>query len=153
IAMRIGLLSDTHGDLDPAVFDYFAECDELWHAGDVGSVDILDALNAFRPTRAVWGNIDGQDVRRRLAEVLEWECEGMLFRMIHIAPKRRAGGGPMLVCGHSHILRIAPGYLNPGACGHHGWHKERTVLRFSVDGGKLGGMEVVHLGPRGRRQS
>jgi predicted phosphodiesterase len=75
--VRIGLLSDTHGFLDEAVFTYFAECDELWHAGDFGSVDVLDRLKEFKPTRGVYGNVDGAELRAELSASLEWECEGM----------------------------------------------------------------------------
>src|SRR4028118_2148992 len=117
--MRIGLLSDTHGFLDPAILDYFAECDEVWHAGDVGDVAILDTLESFRPLRVVYGNVDGTAVRHRASEELRWKCEGMSFYMTHIAPhaKKRTDTA-VLVCGHSHILKVTPNYLNPGACGH-----------------------------------
>ena len=152
--MRIGLLSDTHGYLDPAILDYFAECDEIWHAGDVGNGAILDTLEAFRPVRAVFGNVDGPDVRQRLPENLRWECEGLHFHMTHIAPRsRKAQDEVVLVCGHSHILKVTRTYLNPGACGHQGFHKERTVLRFTVAEGKLKEMEAINLGLRGQRQS
>ena len=166
--MRIGLLSDTHGFLDDAVFDYFAECDEIWHAGDLGSIAIFDRLHAFRPTRAVYGNVDGDDVRAALSKHLAWEGEGLTILMTHI------GGYPgnydrrarteldrthpdIFVCGHSHILRVERDarlqllYLNPGACGHHGWHKVRTILRFTISKGSISAAEAIELGPRGRR--
>lgn len=165
--MRIGVLSDTHGFLDEAVFDYFAECDEVWHAGDLGSIDVLDRLKAFRPTRAVYGNIDGADVRAEVKRDLSWECAGMQVYMIHIGgypgnydprakreiAKRRPG---LFVCGHSHILKVArdPALglicVNPGAAGHRGWHTVRTILRFAIEAGRVAAAEAIELGPRGR---
>jgi putative phosphoesterase len=166
--VRIGLLSDTHGFLDEAVFSYFAECDEVWHAGDFGSIAVVRALREFKPLRGVAGNVDGADVRAEAPRDLEWDCGGVLVYMTHIGgypgnydarakkelAKRRPG---LFVCGHSHILRVSrdPGlglvHLNPGACGHHGWHTMRTMLRFSVVEGKVGDVEAIELGPRGRK--
>jgi putative phosphoesterase len=166
--VRIGLLSDTHGFLDDAVFTYFNECDEVWHAGDFGTPDILDRLQQFRPTRGVFGNVDGGELRAALPQDLFWDCDGLAVYMTHI------GGYPgnydararreierlrpaLFICGHSHILKVtrdpARGllHMNPGACGHHGWHLVRTMLRFSVDAGKISGVEAVQLGPRGRK--
>jgi uncharacterized protein len=163
--VRIGLLSDTHGFLDEAVFSHFAECDELWHAGDFGSVDLLRRLRDFRPLRGVYGNIDGAEVRAEVPSDLEWECEGVRVYMTH------AGGHPghydakaqrqlvkrrpdLFLCGHSHILRVMRDpelglvYMNPGACGRHGWHIVRTLLRFTVESGKISGVEAIELGPR-----
>lgn len=164
--MRIGLLSDTHGFLDEAIFEYFAECDEIWHAGDFGTVAVVDRLQAFKPLRGVFGNVDGAEIRTIVPRDLEWECEGLRVFMTHIggypgayAPgikaelaKRKPG---LFICGHSHILRVMRTdgmvHLNPGACGHHGWHEMRTILRFTVAAGKLKEMDAVELGPRGRR--
>ena len=164
---RIGLISDTHGYLDEAVFQHFDECDEIWHAGDVGRVEILDRLDAFKPLSVVYGNIDGRAVQLRSAENLHFELEGFRIWMTHIggAPPRynpivrptlRAQTPDMFVCGHSHILRVmrdpalkAMLYLNPGAAGKEGFHKMRTLLRFTLDTGKIKGMEVVELGLRG----
>ncbi len=166
--MRIGLLSDTHSFFDEAILTYFADRDEIWHAGDLGSAELLDRLNRFKPVRAVYGNVDGSDLRSALHENLEWECEGIRVYMTHI------GGHPgnydrrakkelnrlrpdLFISGHSHILRIERDpvlgllYMNPGACGHNGWHKIRTLLRFSVDSGKIGNVEAVELGPRGKK--
>jgi hypothetical protein len=168
--VRIGLLSDTHGFLDEAVFNYFAACDELWHAGDFGSSDLLQHLRRFKPMRGVYGNVDGADIRAEVPADLDWECEGVRVYMTHI------GGYPgnydriarqqlkerrpdLFVCGHSHILRIerdpALGllYMNPGACGHSGWHQIRTLLRFTVHSGKIEGVEAIELGPRGQKTS
>lgn len=165
--MRIGLLADTHGFLDSAVFTYFAECDEIWHAGDFGEVSLFDQLNAFKPTRGVWGNIDGQDVRAATPENLVWNCSGVDVYMTHI------GGYPgtydkrarvqiethrpgLFICGHSHILKVMRDpelgllHFNPGAAGHQGWHLMRTMLRFTIDAGKVSAVEAIELGPRGR---
>jgi putative phosphoesterase len=165
--MFIGLLSDTHGFLDEAVFSYFAECDEVWHAGDFGTVEILDRLQAFKPTRGVYGNVDRADVRAAVPGDLEWECEGLRVYMTHIGGypgnydarakkelvRRRPG---LFICGHSHILKVMRDqglglvHMNPGACGHHGWHTVRTMLRFRVDAANISGVEAIELGPRGR---
>jgi uncharacterized protein len=164
---RIGLLSDTHGYLDERLLTHFADCDEIWHAGDVGDVAILDTLEGFKPLRAVSGNIDGREVRYSAPENQFFELEGLRVWMIHI------GGAPprynplvnkqlkieiphIFVCGHSHILRVMRDpaqnnmlYLNPGAAGKEGFHKMRTALRFALDAGKVRDMEVIELGKRG----
>jgi putative phosphoesterase len=159
------LLSDTHGYLDPAVFDYLAECDEVWHAGDVGSMDVLERLRAVTNVRAVFGNIDGPEVRAELAEDLDWECDGLRVLMTHtggypgrwdrraksLIEQSRPG---LFICGHSHVLRVMRDealqllYLNPGAAGKQGWHKARTMLRYSIDRGKVENLEAIELGPR-----
>jgi putative phosphoesterase len=166
-ALRIGLLADTHGFLDPAIFEYFAECDEVWHAGDFGPVQILDELKFFKPLRAVWGNIDGAEIRASVPRDLEWECCGMKIYMTHIAGypgawDKRAKAAlarlrpELVICGHSHILKVMRDqsfgliHLNPGAAGHNGWHTMRTMLRFQIDDGKLHSLEAIELGPRGR---
>jgi putative phosphoesterase len=160
--MRVGLLADTHGFLDKAIFNYFAECDEVWHAGDFGPLELLEELEAFKPLRGVWGNIDGEKVRAAVPKDAQWECDGLRVYMTHIENEpgvraRIAQYKPgLFICGHSHILKVTREpesnmlSLNPGAAGHHGWHKERTVLRFSIGAGKVGGLEVIQLGPRGR---
>jgi putative phosphoesterase len=164
--MRIGLLADTHGYLDPAIFNYFSDCDEIWHAGDFGPFSILEQLEAFKPLRGVCGNIDGAKVRAAVVQDLQWECEGLRVYMTHI------GGYPgaydpearreiltykpgLFICGHSHILKVMRDqqlgliHLNPGAAGHQGWHKVRTIMRFNVAAGQLGGLEAIELGTRG----
>ena len=165
--MRIGLLSDTHRYLDEALFNYFEQCDEVWHAGDFGSLEVLDALRKFKPVRGVYGNVDGAQLRADLPQDLAWECEGMRVFMTHIGGypgnydrrvktelKRSVPG--LFICGHSHILKImrdpALGlvHMNPGAAGHHGWHLMRTAIRFSVSAEKISEVEVIELGPRGR---
>ena len=166
--MRIGLLSDSHGFLDESLLAHFSDCDELWHAGDIGSIEVLDRLEAFNPTRGVYGNVDGGDFRTRLPLDMMWQCEGIRVYMTHI------GGYPgrfdrnvkkiltrdrpdLFICGHSHILRVMRDpdlgflHMNPGACGHSGWHTIRTALRFSVEAGQITGVEAIELGPRGRK--
>lgn len=163
--MRIGLLSDTHGFLDPPIFQYFASCDEVWHAGDFGPFEILEQLEKFKPLRAVWGNIDGEKVRAALPRDLQWECEGLRVYMTHIgnAPpvrKEIENYQPgLFICGHSHILKVTREperqllHMNPGAAGHVGWHKVRTILRFTVAAGKVSELEAIQLGPRGRAKA
>jgi putative phosphoesterase len=165
--IRIGLLSDTHSYLDEKIFDYFKECDEIWHAGDIGSFEVVDRLEAFRPLRAVYGNIDDHKMRRQYPEDLRFECEGLDVLMTHIGGypgryKKRvreliAENPPgLFICGHSHILKIMPDekheliHINPGACGNHGFHKIKTLVRFSIDDGKLKDVEVIELGRRGQ---
>jgi putative phosphoesterase len=163
--MRIGLMSDTHGFLDDAIFKYFAECDEIWHAGDFGP-NVLDRLEAFKPLRAVYGNIDGPDIRGRVAEDLHWVCLGVQVYMTHMggypgnysphARKEIAAAKPALfITGHSHILRVMRDpaanllHINPGACGHQGFHSLRTILRFTIEDARISQVEAVELGKRG----
>lgn len=163
--MRIGLLSDTHGFLDDAVFRHFAECDEIWQAGDFGTVEVLDRLRAFRPVRGVFGNVDGAELRVEVPQDLVWECQGITVYMTHIGGypgnyDRRAGKEVqrlrpgLFICGHSHILKVmrdqALGvvHMNPGACGHNGWHVAHTLLRFTVEDGKISGAQACTKKPR-----
>jgi putative phosphoesterase len=165
--LYVGLLSDTHGYLDQAIFSYFADCDEIWHAGDFGPAAVMDELQSFKPLRGVWGNVDGAEIRSSLLKELDWECSGMKVYMTHIggypgawdkgAKAALARLRPQLViCGHSHILKVMREqslgllHLNPGAAGHNGWHTMRTMLRFHIDEGRLHGLEAIELGPRGR---
>jgi putative phosphoesterase len=165
--MRIGLLSDTHGFLDDAILEHLAGCDEIWHAGDLGSTGVLDRLAALKPLRAVFGNIDGPEIRGRIPEDLEWSSAGLRVYMTHIGGhpgrydprarrelQRRKPG--LFVCGHSHIVRVVRDqkldllHLNPGAAGHAGWHLKRTLMRFEISAGQIGNCEVIELGKRGR---
>jgi putative phosphoesterase len=164
--MRIGLLSDTHGYLDPKVFDYFRDCEEIWHAGDIGTTEVANALETFKPLRAVYGNIDDQDLQQRFPEDLWFECAGVKIWMTHI------GGSPpnynprvkkvlkertpdVFICGHSHILRVKKDeglnmlYINPGAAGNHGFHSVKTIIRMELGDGKIAKMEAIELGKRG----
>lgn len=162
---KIGLISDTHGFLDDAVFKYFDQCDEIWHAGDFGSLAIVDALTAFKPFRGVWGNIDGKDIRLACPEHQRFACEGVDVWMTHIGgyPGRYAiqvrpeiirNPPKLFICGHSHILKVQFDpklgllHLNPGAAGKQGWHKVRTLMRFDINGDKIENLEVIELGNR-----
>ena len=167
--MKIGLISDTHSFLDPQVFKAFEECDEVWHAGDFGTLQVAEELESFRPFRGVYGNIDHDEIRERYPLDLHFECEGVKVWITHIAghPRRydrrvkrllSTNDHPdLIICGHSHILRIDTDEqhsslkcINPGAAGHHGFHKVRTLLKMELVDGALGKMSVVELGPRGR---
>ncbi len=164
--MRIGLISDTHNFLDEAVFKHFERCDEIWHGGDFGTNEIAERLRAFRPLRGVYGNIDGYDVRSVFPEKLAWSCEEVPVFMTHIGghPSRYAPGmreeilktkARLFISGHSHILKIIYDqkinclHINPGAAGNQGWHKIRTIVRFTIDGSDIRDCEVIELGRRG----
>lgn len=166
--MRIGLLSDTHGWLDPRLEEHFTACDEIWHAGDIGDAAVAAELASWKPLRAVWGNIDGTDVRKNWPEHQRFTVESVRVWITHIGGRpprydravidelRRDPPG-LFICGHSHILLVkhdpAIGclYMNPGAAGRHGWHKVRTALRFTLAEGRPKDLEVIELGPRGGR--
>lgn len=163
---RIGLISDTHSFLDPAVFEYFAECDQIWHAGDFGNVDISKQLSDFKPLRGVYGNIDDSDVRHLHPLHDRFDCEGVDVWMTHIGgyPGRydrrvsksiRENPPDLFIAGHSHILRVMRDkqlgnllHFNPGAAGRHGAHVMRTLLRFSAADGKVSKLQAIELGPR-----
>jgi putative phosphoesterase len=160
--MKIGLLSDTHGFLDDAVFKHFEQCDEIWHAGDFGDIRIIDQLAAFKPFRGVYGNIDGNDIRRSCPEHLRFRSEDLDVWMTHIggypgkyAPQVRPeifkNPPKLFICGHSHILKVQFDpklgllHLNPGAAGKQGWHKVRTLMRFDINADKIENLEVIEL--------
>ena len=165
--MRIGLLSDTHSFLDNAIFEYFAEVDEIWHAGDIGDPAVIKQLADFKPVRAVYGNIDEPAIRYAYPENAIFTLGGLKVLITHI------GGYPgrynarvkqllkehqpdLYICGHSHILKVMPDaqlnllHINPGACGQHGFHKVRTIIRFAIENGAVDQLEVIELGLRGR---
>jgi len=161
----IGLISDTHDYLDEALFRHFANCDEIWHAGDFGSASIAEALQQCKPLRGVYGNIDGQDIRSQFPETLVWTCEQVKIVMTHIGgyPPRYNPASKALILehqpqlfisGHSHILKIMYDdkqhclHMNPGAAGKQGWHKTRTLIRFVIDGREMKHCEVIELGAR-----
>lgn len=164
--MKIGLISDTHSHLDPKVFEYFKNVDEIWHAGDIGTLSLLEELEAFKPTVAVFGNIDGYEIRSASPEDQIFEREGVKVLMTHIAAKPPRYNPRVkklitehkpniLVCGHSHILKVQPDpannllFINPGAAGIHGFHQIKTLLRFDLEQGKPKNLEVIELGKRG----
>jgi hypothetical protein len=161
---KIGLLSDTHGFLDDAVYKYFDECDEIWHAGDFGS-NVAAPLAEFKPLRGVYGNIDGKDIRLAYPEHLKFNCEKVSVWMTHIggypnhyAPQVKQEiytKPPMLfISGHSHILKVIYDdkikclHINPGAAGKSGWHKVRTLIRFCISEEKIHTLEAIELGNR-----
>lgn len=161
---RIGLISDTHHFLDEAVFEHFKDCDEIWHAGDFGTIELADQLIAKSglPLRGVYGNIDGQDIRSRYPEDLFFTCEKVNVFMRHIGgyPGRYAPGvkdkiiqqeSRLFISGHSHILKVMYDeklnclHMNPGAAGKQGWHKVKTLIRFAIDGTDMKDCEVIEL--------
>lgn len=161
--MRIGLLSDTHGYLDAHVFKHFKDCDEVWHAGDFGNADLVKSLQEFKPLRGVYGNIDGQEIRKIFPETLFFKCAGLSVLMTHIGgyPGRYAPGiraeiqrlrPGLFISGHSHILKVMYDkqesclHMNPGAAGKQGWHKVQTLLRFSVENSQVKDLELIELG-------
>ena len=162
--MKIGLLSDTHSFLHERVAHHFQDCDEIWHAGDFGSAAVADAIEAWgKPLRAVYGNIDGADLRVRYPEDLWFDCAGVSVFMTHIggypnryAPRIRpllqARHPKIFITGHSHILKVMPDpalgllHINPGACGLEGWHKVKTLVRFEIIDQKPTNLEVIELG-------
>jgi len=162
---KIGILSDTHGFLDEAVFRHFKDCDEIWHAGDFGNDELAEQLRYFKPLRGVYGNIDGQDIRSHYPELLQWTCEDIRVMMLHIGgypPKYNSRSKPLIqqyrpqlfISGHSHILKVIYDdtlnclHINPGAAGKQGWHKVRTLVRLDIDGSEMKNCRVIELGGR-----
>lgn len=165
--MIIGLLSDTHGFLDPAIIEHFKNVDEIWHAGDIGDPSVCEELKKLKPLRAVYGNIDGPPLNHAFPEDMRITVEGFDVWMTHI------GGSPpnynprvkkmlsistpdIFICGHSHTLQIKKDakqnnmlYLNPGAAGNHGFHLMKTIVRFELVNKEIKKMEVIELGKRG----
>jgi putative phosphoesterase len=163
--IKIGLLSDTHGFLDPRFFELFEEVDEIWHAGDIGDGDILTDLETFKTCRAVYGNIDDWDLRSRTSEHQRFECEGLKVWMTHIggypgkyAPKVKQdiykNPPGLFISGHSHILQVMFDknlkclHINPGAAGKYGFHQVQTAVRFAIDKGGIKDLEVIELGTK-----
>ena len=159
---RIGVLSDTHGLLDKRVLEHFKNVDEIWHAGDIGSFELLQTLREFKPTRAVFGNMDSGDVRYSLSEFYRFRVEEVNVLMTHIGgypghynpwliPMFRKEPPDLFVCGHSHILKVQydPVFkfltMNPGAAGKQGWQPCQTLLRFCIDGKEIKDLEVIEL--------
>ena len=159
---KILLLSDTHGYMAPEILKYVRQADEVWHAGDIGSIDVTDEIQALKPLRAVYGNIDNAKIRTEFPLHQKFKLEGVTVWMTHI------GGYPnryskfirdeivnkppdLFISGHSHILKVMPDkklnllHMNPGAIGIHGFHKVRTMLRFEVSEGNIGNLEVIEF--------
>lgn len=159
---RIGLLSDTHSWWDDRYKKYFADCDEIWHAGDIGSMALAEKLEALKPFRAVYGNIDGQDLRTAYPEFLRFDVEGVDVLMTHIGgypgkynPKVKSimdiKPPQLFICGHSHILKVMYDrkynclHINPGAAGNYGFHTVRTLICFTINEKEIKDLEVVEL--------
>ena len=159
---RIGLLSDTHSCWDERFAEYFADCDEIWHAGDVGSMEVADKLAALHPLRCVCGNCDGGDLRIVYPPLARFRVEEVEVMMTHIGgyPGKYAPGvkfklevkrPQIFVDGHSHILKVIYDrqlgllHINPGAAGVYGWQAVRTLIRLYVDCGTIKDLEVIEL--------
>lgn len=162
---KIGLISDTHSYLDDAVFKYFDDRDEIWHAGDFGTLELADQLACFKPLKGVYGNIDGKDVREVYPEHLRFECEDVDVWMTHIGgypdrysanvkPEIYTKSPDLFIAGHSHILKVIYDkkieclHINPGAAGKQGWHKKRTLIRFSISENKIHTLDAIELANR-----
>lgn len=159
---KIGLLSDTHSYWDDKYTTHFSECDEIWHAGDIGTLELAQKFEKFKPFRAVFGNIDGQDLRQEYPEINRFTLEGVDVLMTHIGgypsrydPRIRstlyANPPKLFIAGHSHILKVMFDkkiqclHMNPGAAGIYGFHQVRTLLRFVLDEGNIRDLEVIEL--------
>lgn len=156
---RIGLISDTHGYFDKDIAKFFADCDEIWHAGDIGNVETLDYIKLYKPVKAVHGNIDGFEVRHECKEWLHFDCEGLGVFITHIGgyPGRYEHGikellqklkPGLFISGHSHILKVINDkqlgllHINPGAAGISGFHHVQTAVRFTVEDGQPKDLEI-----------
>lgn len=159
------MLSDTHGLLDERVFEHFASCDEIWHAGDWGSMEVVERLQSFKPLRGVWGNIDGQDIRRMFPRHNRFRCENVDVWLTHIGgypgkydPAVKPGiflhPPKLFVSGHSHILKVKYDrdlgllHINPGAAGKYGFHLVQTLVRFVINDTDIQDLEIIELGTR-----
>ena len=160
--VKIGLLSDTHGYLDEAVFKHFENCDEVWHAGDFGSLELVNRLAAFKPLKGVYGNIDGMEIRQTYPEKLRFKCENVDVWMTHIGgypgkysplvkPEIYTNPPQLFICGHSHILKVIYDkkisclHINPGAAGKQGWQKVQTLVRFSISEDNIYELQIIEL--------
>lgn len=160
--LRVGVLSDTHGCWDDRYATFFSDCEEIWHAGDIGSLEVLEKFCPTKKIRAVCGNIDGADIRLHYKKNLIFQVEQVKVVLTHIGgyPEKYAPGikellsiekPNLFVCGHSHILKVMYDRelrvmcLNPGAAGTFGFHKVRTLIRFVVDGGKIRDLEIFEM--------
>lgn len=163
--IKILLLSDSHSYIDDRILDYASQADEIWHCGDFGNPQVIEKLEKITTLRGVYGNIDGEKVRKIFPEVSRFTIENVEVLMIHIGgypgkyspltKKEIAEKAPNLfISGHSHILKAMYDqknnllHLNPGSCGKEGWHKTRTMMRFEINGDKIENLEVIELGKR-----
>lgn len=164
---KIGLISDTHGYFDPKIKDYFSDRDEIWHAGDIGSREVITKLEKLAPVKAVHGNIDDAKIRAEFPLNLFFNCEAINVWITHIGgyPSRytkrvreqldKDSSPDLFIVGHSHILKVMKDskynllHMNPGAAGYYGFHKVKTLLRFNIDGKNITSLEAIELGKRG----
>ncbi|GGG55729.1 metallophosphoesterase family protein [Bizionia arctica] len=159
---KILLLSDTHSYIDDAILKHVKQADEVWHAGDIGDLEVTNQIKKLKPLRAVFGNIDGHEARTEFPENNRFMCEGVDVWITHIGgyPNRydirirealRKSPPKLFICGHSHILKVMPDkklnllHMNPGAVGKYGFHKVRTMLRFVIDGSNIKDLEVIEF--------
>lgn len=167
---RIGIISDTHAHWDERYAKYFADCDEIWHAGDIGSEEVLDKLEAIKPVRAVYGNIDGHPIRIRTKQHQRFEIEGASVWMTHIGgypgkyarevtPEIYRNPPRLFISGHSHIAKVMYDktlnclHINPGAAGLYGFHKMRTLVRLVIENGIFKDMEIIELAEEQKRKN
>jgi uncharacterized protein len=163
--IKILLLSDTHSYIDDDILKYVKGADEVWHAGDIGDITVTDCIKKIKPLRAVFGNIDNASIRSEFPEHNRFMCEDVDVWMTHIGgyPKAydvrvretiKKNPPKLFICGHSHILKVISDkslnllHMNPGAAGKHGFHKVRTMLRFTIDGAKIDNLEVIEFSKR-----
>ena len=162
---KVLLLSDTHSHMDTAILKYVKQADEVWHAGDIGDLKVTDAISAIKPLKAVHGNIDNHMIRKEFPEHQRFMCENVDVWITHIGgyPNRynirvreeiQRNPPKLFISGHSHILKVMHDkklgllHMNPGACGKHGFHQVRTMLRFTIDDEKIDNLEVIELGKK-----
>jgi len=159
---KILLLSDTHSHLDEKILKYCKSVDEVWHAGDVGDIQIIDKINELKPVKGVYGNIDNHEIRKVLPLDCKFKCEEINVWITHIGgyPNRytkrikdelKSNNVDLLIFGHSHILKIIFDkkfdllHINPGAIGKHGFHKKRTMVRFEINKNKIENLEIIEF--------
>lgn len=159
---KILLLSDTHSHMDDRIIHYAREADEIWHAGDIGDLEVTDKLEAIKPLKGVFGNIDNAEIRKEFPLNNRFMCEEVDVWITHIGgypgkyspairEEIRKDPPKLFICGHSHILKVMNDktlnllHMNPGAAGKHGFHKKRTMLRFKIDGGNISDLEIIEL--------
>ena len=162
---KILLLSDTHSYIDDQILKHVKQADEVWHAGDIGDLAVTDAIKQLKPLRAVYGNIDNNQIRLEFPLNHRFRCEGVDVWMTHIGgyppnykpglrTELKANPPKLFICGHSHILKVMPDkklqllHMNPGAVGKHGFHKVRTMLRFTIDGTDIKDLEIIEFEKR-----
>lgn len=163
--IKILLLSDTHSHIDDTIVKYVNQADEVWHAGDIGSLVVTDTIKSLKPLRAVFGNIDDDKARMEFPLNNRFMCEGVDVWITHIGgypgkynqairEELRANPPKIFICGHSHILKVQFDkslnllHMNPGAAGISGFHQIRTMLRFEIDGDKIQSLEIVEIGKK-----